>query len=806
MDQRPPLLSIALLSAGILAYEILLMRLFSIIQWHHFAYMIISLALLGYGMSGSFVSIIQYRLTHKFELVYTILVTLCGISSLGAFLFAQTIPFNAEEIVWDIGQVIHLLLLFLVLMVPFFFGASAICLALCTHGRDVPRIYGYDLIGAGLGSIAIIVLLYMLFPQTVLVVVSSIIVLAAVVASWELGLIRRRLIIALLALLIMVVAQAIPPVELNLSPYKAVEQSLRISGSRIIEQRSSPMGLLTVLESNTIPLRHVPGLSFESRQEPLEQLGIFTDGDNLSVITKKAEERQQLGYLDQLSSALAYHLDRPDTVLVLGAGGGTEIRQAQYHQTPHIDAVELNPQIPELIRNRFADYAGPVFDEKTTNLYVDENRGFVKKTSQRYDLIQLALTDGFSGSASGVYALSESYLYTVEGLQDYISRLAPGGYLAITRWIKMPPRDTLKIFATAVKSLKGMEVKKPENRLVLIRSWQTSTLLVKQGDFNKIELGRVRNFCKARSFDIAFSPELTSEQANQYNILHRPIFYLATTALVSERADTFIDNYKFDIEPATDDRPYFHHFFKWSSFGEILGLRDQGSVPLLESGYLVLVATLLTALIVSCVAILLPLWILQKETVTQQFTGGKKKVLVYFFLIGVAFLFIEIAFLQKFILFLHHPIFSISTCLAAFLVFAGIGSYCSRQFTDIFIQKKGLKIAISGVVLVCLCYVLFLDHLFVFAADLNLAIRMLISVFLIAPLATCMGMPFPIALKDLADRAERLIPLAWGINGCASVISASLATLLAIHFGFMQLIFLACVLYCIACWLFVRSR
>ncbi len=792
------MLSIALLSAAALGFEILLMRLFSIIQWHHFAYMIISLALLGYGMSGTFVSIAQHRFKHRYNQIYIGLVIVFALSSLGGFLIAQRIPFNAEEIFWDSNQILNLLGLFLVLTVPFFLGASAICFTLRCYGNHVSRIYGYDLCGGGIGSVVVILLLHTFFPQTALVITSITILLAAVIGAWELKLKHRSTLTAGITLVAITLAVAIPSLRLNLSPYKALQQTLRVGGTQIIHESSSPLGLLTIIESSKIPLRHAPGLSLNSQQEPLGQLGVFTDGDNMSVITKKAASRDQLAYLDMVSSALPYHLNGLEKVLILGAGGGTDILQAKYHGVQHIDAVELNPHISVLMRDRYIDFAGKIFDNTTINLYVDESRGYVKKSKQQYDLIQLALTDGFNGSSSGVYALNESYLYTVEGVQDYISHLAPDGYLTITRWIKMPPRDTLKLFATAIESLKRLGIKRPDKRMVLIRSWQTSTLLVKAGNFTETELHKVQMFCEDRLFDLAFTPQISPSRVNRYNILQQPYFYQAALSLTGQKPKTFIDNYKFNILPATDDRPYFHHFFKWSSLTEIVNLRQQGSGSLLEAGYLILVATLAAAIIISTGLILLPLWIFQKGSLVQSQAVSKRSVLSYFFLIGIAFLFIEIAFLQKFILFLHHPIYSISTGLAVFLVFAGLGSNFSQKISNTLGLRKTLIIAISGIGFFCVLYIFMLDHLFSFFGDNCLPVRIGISAALIAPLATLMGMPFPLALKTLTDGAEQLIPWAWGINGCASVISATLATILAIHCGFTLLIFVAVHLYFIS--------
>ncbi len=782
-------------------YEIVLMRLFSIIQWHHFAYMIISLALLGFGMSGTFITIAQGALLRKYCAVYLSLIMLFGLSSFFIFQVVQNIPFNALEIMWDQKQSFYLLTMFVLLALPFFFSGSAICLTLRYYGSAISSIYGFDLVGAGLGSLAIIGLLYICHPQIALLTTSCLILITASIGAWELVGKKSVKFIILTCLMILPLLWFGQHLQLRLSPYKGLTQSLRIKGTQLIQERSSPLGLISVVESSIVPLRHAPGMSLKNSQEPLNQLGIFTDGDNISVLTAKAERRDQLAYLDQLTSALPYHLKKPENVLILGAGAGVDILQAQYHAAVSIDAVEMNPQIPQLVRDEFGEFGGAVFDNASTKIHVAEIRDYVQKAEQSYDIIQLSLTDGFAGSAAGVYALNESYIYTVEAIGEYLERLSPDGYLTITRWIKMPPRDTLKILATVVESLRNKGVEDPARNLVLIRSWQTSTLLVKNGSFSTLELLATQQFCEERSFDIAFTSAIAETQVNRYNILQQPLFYQAAKALTGNQADSFIQNYKYAIQPATDGRPYFHHFFKWSALMEIISLRQQGSAPLLESGYLVLFVTLIVACVMSAILILVPLLLVIRKSEFQSSKSSASKVLSYFFVIGMAFFFIEISFLQKFILFLHHPVLSIATVLSTFLIFAGIGSSISA-WVDSANRLATLILMVMGIALLSLVYVFFLDKLFLQFATQQMTARILISISFIAPLALCMGFPFPLALQKITATSANLVPWAWGINGCASVISATLATLLAIHFGFAVLILLAVSLYVVAVWLF----
>jgi hypothetical protein len=624
---------------------------------------------------------------------------------------------------------------------------------------------------------------------------------AALLAGWEL---QQRLTAAWLLLPLAAVGLLLIPVNwstLEISSYKGLSQTLRVRDTRVIAEHSSPLGMLSVVESPTVPLRHVPGLSLNATTEPPAQLGVFTDGDGLSVINRYSGDTRTLAHLDQLTSALPYHLRPVNRALILGAGGGTDVLQALYHQTTNIDAVELNPQFARLVTTEYADFAGHLFQMPGVTLHIAEARSFTAGSPGDYDLIQVSLLDAFSASASGQYALSENHLYTIEALGEFLDKLARNGMLSITRWIKLPPRDTLKLFATAVEALRASGVNDPGQQLILIRGWQTSTLLVKNGTISTQDIERVRAFCAARSFDVTWYPGIMRGESNRYNRLRDAWFHDAARALLGDEAELFLDNYKFNLRPASDEQPYFFHFFKWRTLAEVLQLRERGGAPLADAGHLVLVATLGQAVIASLLLILLPIWIYQRHTPRAQQGVRRSTVMGYFFILGLAFLFIEIAFIQKLLLFLHHPLYAIAVVLSSFLVFSGLGSaWLGRVSPGSRSRLPGR--AVTGIVVLGTIYLLSLGTVLEQLATLPDAVRILISIAIIAPLAFCMGMPFPLGLGRLADYAPDLIPWAWAINGCASVISAVLATLLAIHLGFSTVIAVALVLYALTLWLF----
>lgn len=780
---QPPLLSIALLSSAALAYQVLLTRLFAVIQWHHLAFMIISLALLGVGASGTLLSILGDTGRRHFRWLYPTLAMLFGLSAFVAFLVAQRLPFNVLELGWSADQLWYLLAQYLVLAIPFLFAASGIGLALVSFRDQRHRIYGSDLLGAGAGALGMILLLLLLPPLASLLMVCLIGLAAARLAVVH----RLAQAVVLIMALVLVVGFAHQRPSLQLSDYKALSLALEAVGAERVGQRSGPLGLVSVVENRTIPIRHAPGLSLNASAGPPAQLGLFVDGEPAGAITRFNGEREPLQFLDQLDSALPYHLlDRP-TVLVLGAGGGLPVLQAWYHDARLIDAVELNPQLVRVVRDDFADFAGDLYEQPGIRVHIADPRHFAATTRRPYDLIQLPLADAGSG---GLRALQESYRYTVEALHDYYQRLAEGGILALSGSLESPPRSAPKAIATAIEALKRAEVTDPAQQLVVIRSWRHFTLLIKRGEFTPEQLETVKAFSEQRSFDLAYLPDLDPALVNRFNVLPEDYLHRATLALLGPESETFHGNYKFNIRPATDDRPYFYHFFRWQVLPELWSARARGGMGQLEWGYLVLVATLLQALLASLILILLPL-ILRRRSGHME-AAPKARILGYFIALGLGFLLLEIAFIQKLILFLGHPLYAIAVVLAAFLVWAGLGSLCAGMLQHHRLALPAITLLIA---ILATLYLLLLPGLLAPAADWPTTARLVLTALLIGPLAFLLGMPFPLGLARLESGQ---IPWAWAINGCASVVAAVLALLLALAIGFSGVVLTAAGFYLLA--------
>jgi hypothetical protein len=429
------------------------------------------------------------------------------------------------------------------------------------------------------------------------------------------------------------------------------------------------------------------------------------------------------------------------------------------------------------------------------SLHIAEARGFAAASRNQFDVIQLGLLDAFGASAAGLYALNESYLYTVEALQRYLMRLRPGGYLAMTRWVDLPPRDALKLFATAVVALEKENVRDPGARLAMIRNWNTATLIVKNGELTPQDVARLREFCTSRGFDLVWHPGMRAGDADAFNRLQQPYFHDGAVALLGGQRADFIERYKFNIAPATDDRPYFFHFFRWKTLPELLQLRDRGGLPLLDWGYPLLIATLVQALVLGAALILLPLARLRSPG-ARIGAGVRWRTAAYFAALGSGFMFVEIAFIQKFVLFLSHPLYAVAVVLFAFMLCAGLGSLLSQHLAKGVAPGLVLLVPpIAAIALLCGVYLIWLPAVINALIALPDAARIAITVLLILPLGLSMGMPFPLGLEALGARTPALVPWAWGINACTSVAGAVLASVLAIHAGFNAVLIVAVLLY-----------
>ncbi len=790
---RAVYLGVALIAGAGLALEILLLRVLSIVHWHHSAFLVISLALLGFGASGTFLCFAGDRLAARFTAAFRVL-GLCAAVSIPVCLhLAGGVGFNALELLWDPRQWARLCAVYLLLMVPFFFIGCGIGLALRCFPSRIPGLYGADLAGAGAGSALVIAGMYQPGTAALPWLVAS---LCAVAAAAPAG---RWIARAACVLLAAGLAAGMAGAMLEASEHKRMSRMLEVPGTGVILRRESPLAEISVLESRQLPLRDAPGLSLAAEAGPPPQLALFFDRDRMEIVDSHAGDNNKPDYLDFMPDALPYHLPGWEgserRVLVLGLGGGRDVLRAIDRGARSVDVVEVDAALASLVAEEMAGFSGWPLLRPAPRIHQRTPRAFLAAAQARWDLVVLPLTGAGTAESAGLGAAGADFLLTREGIAAAWAGLADDGMLVATRWLRVPPRDSLRLGATLAAVMREAGIADPERHLAVLRSWETVTVLASRRPLDSGTLDAVRGFARARLFDLAWLPGLEAEETNRYNRFAEAWLYRGLGGILGPDAGGFLDAYKFHVRPVSDDSPYFSRFMKISTLPELYARRGQGGLTLVERGYPLLWATLVQALVLGLVLVLLPLRWLPRPEGTGGSGAGGWRVAVYFLCIGLAFLFIEMAFIQRITLYLGHPVLAAALSLSGFLVAAGIGSHCAGRWA----RHRGLAAgALAGTLLGASMWLFAAEPLFGAVASAQtwqIALLVLAGVF---PLGLCMGMPFAIGMRALRDECPERIPWAWGINGCASVVSAVLAVLLAMHLGFNAVVGIALALYVLA--------
>jgi len=782
------LVALLCLSTATLMFEINLTRLYSVAQFYHFAFMIISLAMLGFGASGAWLALFP-RLGRRHPR-RALAWLACGyaVTSLGAYLALNWLPFDSFSIAWDRRQAVILVAQYIVLSLPFLCSGAALGLLFSVDPQRVGRLYAVNLAGSALGCV--LALLAPAWVGSVGIVWLSMAMggVAALGFVWP-GrraaipfVMPERIISGVAGVLVaggIALLLARPAaLDVRLSPYKSLSYALQFPGAQVVSQQWNGFSRVDVVESAGI--RSLPGLSYRYMAAPPPQRGLLVDGDDLNPILALSPDTaspNDLAFTGYLPTAIAYQLRPEAHVLVLEPRGGLETWVALAQGAAHVTAVEANPLIVAA--------AGEIYLDPRVTTALEDPRSFVRRTPSRYNVVTLPLTAPYRPIRSGAYSLSEDYRYTVEAFRDYLHALAPGGLLVITRWLQIPPSESLRAFALAVTAVEQTGGD-PAQQIVAFRGYATLTLLVKTAPFALAELDAIRTFAAGRAFDMVYAPDIRRNEVNRFNVLAEPAYYQTFTGLLAaEDREAWYAAYPFDVTPPTDAHPFFGHFFKWSQARQVWAELGKTWQPFGGAGYFVLAALLLLAIGAATVVILLPVAALRRGRGVDNRAG-----LIYFGLLGLGFMLVEIPLLQRFILFLGHPAYALTTVLFAILLFSGIGSALSHRLSTRL--ALALLVGLTGV------YAVGLPWLFARTLALPLIARMLAAALVLAPAGLLMGMPFPQGLRRLdalSTRPEMLLPWAWGINGALSVVASVLAALLALSFGFDVVLLCGAVCY-----------
>jgi hypothetical protein len=780
-----PLIFIASLSS--LSYEIVLMRVFSISLWYHFAFMVISIAMLGIGASGTLLSVFpglnDIRGVPRYGLML-------AVSIPASYLLANAIPFDPARLSWDRMQLLLISLYYIILSVPFFFFGLIVSISYSAMSREANMIYASDLAGAGTGALAMAWLLSLGGPEMSVFVVSSLL------AAGLLPRISRRARIASLLLLgINLAALVTHPniIQPRISPYKPYELALKFPGAEHIVTRYSPYSRVDLFKSPAV--RFAPGLSFTYLEPLPEQTGIAIDAGDIYAITDETVS-SRLAFIRSLPSSLAYRLGMNNDVLIIEPRGGLALLTARQFKAGNICAVDSNPLVICTVREYGREHSSHIYAENT---WTGLGRTWLAASGRDFDLIDLS----FMGSVpSAAFGFSEDYRFTVEAFEQYMAHLKPAGFLSFNLYIIPPPRMELRLLATLARSAEASGIEDISGHVAAIRSWDTLTIIMKKSILTVEDVRRIKAFIREMRFDPVYYPGIRPEESNVHIKMQNNEYFEAFQRLMNrETSNRFMENYLFDIRPTSDEKPFFHYYLKMKNIKAIYRIMGEKWQYFVEEGYL-LPVLFFQVLTISAVLILLPLiTVKRKDAAPMARNSVPVLVLAYFALLGIGYLFVEIAFIQKMILCLENTSSAASTVIASILIGSGIGSLLSRRIRAL--TSPRVLLILAGLILVSS---LLLPGVIEALSHQPMPVRIMLSFIVVLPAGILMGIPFPLGVSILSSAAPRLIPWAWAVNGCFSVLSPILAIMLALSAGFRTVLLAGAVMYLLAYGVIYRER
>ena len=756
---------IALISLSVLMLELSLTRLFSATMYYHFAFMAISLALFGSGASGVFIYLIQNRLPQaKTGNWLSVAAMVYSLSVIFALYIIFTNPLTLD----DTGENYRRLLkVYLATSLPFFFAGCAITLAITRLAKDISRLYLFDLAGAALGCLLLIPVLNSIGAINTVIAVSAIAALGATL--FALSSEGNRTAMACACLLTLGLT--------SLVVYNIKTQAIDIRQSKGMEETR-----VLFSKWNSFSRITVEG-------DMNQHIQIKIDADAATGIVPDGGDTARHQYARQSLSALAYHLKPNANVAIIGPGGGYDVAAALVFDAKHITAVEINPIIALDVMSSepFTKYNGRIYQHAKVQLEVDEGRSFIRRSADRYDVLQATMVDTWAATAAGAFSLTENNLYTVEAFKDYATHLTDDGVFTMTRWYFEPPDQLLRLISLTRVMMQDLHISNPERHIMLLRDVSTNydrtpaTYLFKKSEFTDDEVKAIEAVARQNNFQLLYTP------------LTQPDNVFTKMIQAANPADVW-NAFATNVNPTYDNNPFFFNSIRLSNLS--LALTGVGEWQKTNLGTFVLFALFAITSVLVLLFIIGPLILVRSRAMTGE-KSGRMSYLFYFACLGAGFIIVEVAMIQKFILFLGHPVYALAVVLFSLLTFSALGSYLSGRLDETRIKQTLVKL-IGVVVAMVFAYILLLPPIFYGLVWLPHPARIVIAVVLMAPLALVMGMPMPIGIKLLAKSAPQIIPWAWGVNGATSVMGSVGALVIAILTGFNQALIVGAGLYGLA--------
>jgi spermidine synthase len=809
--KRNQLAALFFISTAGIAFELYVMRIFSVGSWSNFGSLVISTALLGIGLAGIILTFVEKQVRQRPEMYMSILAILLPLFMSGAVILAQKIPFNPIFLASDSRQLWFIGAYYIIYGLPFFIIAAFVGIAFITLSDKIQRVYFWNMIGSGVGGLFIVLFMFFLPPQYLLLPVLALTIIAALLSSCRKeGKLTFPLpyVIGLCITTFSSIILAFFCGNIRISDYKDISYVRRYADSTLVHHSNGPAGEFHVYASRYF--HFAPGLS-DNAVLSIDNLptqlywGLFIDGSGPIGIMGHLKEDEKV-YMDYLPMAAPYSMITEPNVLLVNMSGGINANVALYNGARSIDITEPSPEIIHLLRKdvSVSRFTGNLLDNEKINVIRGEGRSHCVNNEGSYDLIELSLVDSVGLTDSGGYAVHEDFKYTVEAFKEYFSGLKDGGILSVTVWDRLnPPRNVPRLLNTIIRAMNEAGFENPGKCLYsfgLLRS--TSTILVKKGTFSQRDLNDLNKFIKKCSFDLFYAPG-TDLQLRDFDILmasYRSQFVESEAEKEEAETITNADMYRtiipfflagdakkveyayiFDIRPITDPRPYYTGFLKMDQLSMYLDqLRDISE----EWGYLLLFAMLIQACIFGLIVILIP--VIGKRKTLFNKRRGTIGIILYFAGLGLGYMLIEIYLIQRLAVFLSNPTYSTSIVITVMLISSALGNITSgllSRFRAVVVPAACVLVA-GGL----LFYIFGLSGFLAIFHSSSMITRFLIAALIIAPPAFFMGIPYPNGLSSLQETKPHLLPWAWGMNGGLSLVGSAMARLLSIASGFPVLL------------------
>jgi hypothetical protein len=753
-------MGVAFTTMATLLLELAMTRIFSVVFYYHFAFLAISIALFGLGAGGVFSYVIAAQPAPLFR-------KLGRLSLINAIM-----PLISVIFILTRGQELTnatLAAVYFFSALPFFLAGAIVSLAISETIERIDRVYFFDLLGAAGGCLLLIPLLNNFGgPNTV---IAAAVLFAVGAAIWynldgHPPLRAASVAIALLLTVLIVLNTKSHWIDVHYAKGQALDNEIFVKW-------------------NTFSRISV------AKEKTSGQTQIVIDADASTGIMDfnvDALTPDQLKDLTQQGPAFPYVMRPGAKTLIIGPGGGWDVARALASGSKDITGVEINPIIATTVmRGDFAWISRNLYRRPGIRIFEEDGRSFVRRSEEKYSVLQATLVDTWASTAAGAFALSENNLYTTDAFYDYLSHLNDDGVLAITRWGFDPPRESVRLLILAREALAKLGENEPQRHVMVIREgsqkelegWGArDTVLISRKPFTDADIARAQSIIATSRFQQIYLPGDGSK--NPFG-----------QALLAKNLDNWLENYPFDVTAVDDNRPFFFYTVQPRDLWNFLTTMNKDSadykinraVPMLFS--LVGISLLATLIILALPPLVLGTRLPREKGVLQ--------FLMYFLCIGVGYILIQVALIQKFVLFLGHPTYALTVIIFSMLVASGCGSFLSGKYIGDDDNKLMRALGLVSVLVAMLAFSA--SHITTALVGLPLPIKMLLTVLLIAPAGFCMGMPFPQGLARLETFHKPSVRWAWSLNAASSVLGSAAAIFFAIYLGLRETLLLGGALY-----------